>query len=88
MDKVLQGIQIILLNELSTMKLILDDEVQALLLLFSLIGIWETLIMSLSNLAPTNVMTISMVKYIMLNEKSRMKNHGISSHSEALVTSE
>jgi hypothetical protein len=38
-----------LLNELSTMKLVLDDEVQALLMLSSLPDNWETLVVSLSN---------------------------------------
>jgi hypothetical protein len=41
-----------LLNELSTIKLALDDEVQALLVLSSLPDSWETLVVSLSNSAP------------------------------------
>ena len=44
-----------LLNELSTMKLELDDEVQTLLLLSSLPDIWETLVVSLSNSGPNGV---------------------------------
>jgi hypothetical protein len=57
-----------LLNELSTMKLVLDDEVQALLMLSSLPDSWETLVVSLSNSAPNGVMTMVMVKDSMLNE--------------------
>lgn len=75
-----------LLNELSTMKLVLDDEVQALLMLSSLPDSWETLVVSLSNSAPNGVMTMGMVKDSMFNEEARRKEHGISSHTEALVT--
>jgi hypothetical protein len=62
-----------LLNELSTMKLVLDDEVQALLMLISLPNNWETLVVSLSNLAPNGVMTMVMVKDSMFNEEARRK---------------
>jgi transposase InsO family protein len=75
-----------LLNDLSTMKLALDDEVQALLLLSSLPDSWETLVVSLSNSAPSGVITMSMVKDSMFNEEARRKEQGISSQSEALVT--
>jgi len=65
-----------LLNELSTMKLVLDDEVQALLMLSSLPDSWETLVVSLSNSAPNCVMTMGMVKDSMFNEEARRKKHG------------
>jgi hypothetical protein len=74
-----------LLNELSTIKLVLDDEVQALLMLSSLPNSWKTLVVSLSNSAPNGVMTMGMVKDSMFNEEARRKEHGISSHTEALV---
>jgi hypothetical protein len=41
---------------------------------------------SLSNSAPNGVMTMGMVKDNMFNEEARRKEHGISSHTEALVT--
>ena len=75
-----------LLNELSTMKLELDDEVQTLLLLSSLPNSWETLVVSLSNSTPNGVITVNMVKYNMFNEKARRKELGISSNTKALVT--
>ena len=75
-----------LLNELSTMKLELDDEVQTLLLLSSLPDNWETLVVSLSNSASNGVITVNMVKYNMFNEKARRKELGISSNTKALVT--
>ena len=75
-----------LLNELSTMKLELDDEVQSLFLLSSLPDSWETLVVSLSNLAQNGVITVNMVKDYMFNEKARRKELGISSNRKALVT--
>ena len=75
-----------LLNELSTIKLKLDDEVHALLLLSSLPYSWETLVVSLSNLAPNGVIIVNMVENSMLNEEARRKKLGISSNTEALVT--
>ena len=75
-----------LLNELSTMKFERDDEVHTLLLLSSLPGSWETLVVSLSNLAPNGVITVNMVKDNMFNEETRRKELGISSNTEALVS--
>ena len=73
------------MNELSTMKLELDDEVQVLLLLSSLPNSWETLVVSLSNSTPNGVITINMVKDNMLNEKARRKELRISFNIETLV---
>ena len=75
-----------LLNELSTMKLELDDEVHTLLLLSSLLDNWETLVVFLSNSAPNGVINVNMVKDNMFNEEVRRKELGISSNIEALVT--
>jgi len=74
------------LNELSTIKIVLDDEVQALLMLSSFPDSWETLVVSLSNLAHNGVMTMGMVKDNMFNEEARRKEQGIYSHTETLVT--
>ena len=68
------------------MKLELDDEVHALLLLSSLLNSWETLVVSLSNSAPNGVITVNMVKNNMFNKKVRRKELGISFNTEALVT--
>jgi hypothetical protein len=67
-----------LLNDLSTMKLALDDEVQALLLLSSLPDSWEALVVFLSNLAPSGVITMGMVKDSIFNEEARRKEQVIS----------
>ena len=66
------------------MKLELDDEVQALLLLSSLPDNWETLVVSLSNSAPNGVITVKMVKDNMFNEEARRKELGISPNTNAL----
>ena len=64
-----------LLNELSTMKLELDDEVQTLLLLSSLPDNWETLVVSLSNSTSNGVITVNMVKDYMFNEETKRKEY-------------
>ena len=68
------------------MKLALDDEVQALLVLSSLPDSWETLVVSLSNSSHNGAITMGMVNDNMFNEEARKKKEqGISFHSEALV---
>ena len=74
-----------LLNELSTMKLVLDDEVYALILLSSLPDSWETLVVSLSNSAPNGVIIVNRVKDNIFNEETRRKELAISYNTEALV---
>ena len=60
-----------LINQLATMKMVLDDEFQALLLLSSLPDSWETLVVSLSNSTPNGKVTLGMVKDIVFNEEVR-----------------
>ena len=67
------------------MKLELDDEVQTLLLLSSLLDSWETLVVSLSNSAPNGVINVNMVKDNIFNKDARRKELCISSNTEALV---
>ena len=58
-----------LINQLATMKMVLDDEFQALLLLSSLPDSWETLVVSLSNSTPNGKLTLGTVKDSMFNEE-------------------
>lgn len=74
-----------LVNQLASVNKILDDEMQALLLLGTLPDSWETLVVSLSNSAPSGLMTMEMVQDALLNEEARRKEMG-SQHSQALVT--
>ena len=76
-----------LVNQLTTMNISLDDELQALLLLSSLPDSWETLVVSVNNSAPNGKLTVEMVKDRMQNEEARRKNAGMSSsETETLVT--
>jgi len=74
------------INQLTTMKINLDDEVQAPLLLSSLPDSWNTLV-SLSNSALDGKLTPDMVKNNMLNEEARRKEKGShqASSSDAYV---
>ena len=57
-----------------SMKLIIDDELQALLLLSSLPDSWETLVVLLSNSTPNGVLQLSMVRDSLFNEETRRKD--------------
>ena len=67
------------------MKLIIDDKLQALLLLSPLLDSWETLVVSLSNSASNGVLQLAMVKDSLLNEETRRKDIG-KDITQALVT--
>ncbi|GMP68924.1 hypothetical protein CsSME_00028367 [Camellia sinensis var. sinensis] len=74
-----------LMNQLATVKMPLDDEMQAVLLFNSLPDSWETLVVSFSNSAPEGKLTMNMVIDAMYNEKTMMKDMG-GNQSHALVT--
>ncbi|KAF7113203.1 hypothetical protein RHSIM_RhsimUnG0150200 [Rhododendron simsii] len=74
-----------LINQLSMMKLVLDEELQALLLLSSLPDSWETLVVTISNSAPSGMVTMDMVKDGMFNEEARRKEQGTLVDTKALV---
>ena len=74
-----------LVNQIVTMKLVIDDELQALLPLSSLPDSWETLVVSLSNSALNGVLQLAMVKDSLLNEETRRKDMG-KDIAHALVT--
>ena len=67
------------------MNLVVDDELQALLLLSSLPNSWETLVVSLSNSAPNGVLQLVMVNDSLFNEEIRRKDMG-KDDAQALVT--
>lgn len=62
-----------LVNQLFAMKMNLDNELQALLLLCSLPESWDTLVVSLSNSAPQGKLTMEIVKASLLNEETRRR---------------
>ena len=59
-----------IINKLTTMKVVLDDELQALFLLSSLPDSWETLVVTISNFAPDGVLSLDVIKDSMFNEKN------------------
>ncbi|KAK8921663.1 hypothetical protein KSP39_PZI019972 [Platanthera zijinensis] len=67
-----------IINQLESMKITLEDELQALMVLSSLPESWETLVVSLSNSAPDGVVTMEMVSGCLLNEELRRKDSGSS----------
>ncbi|GFZ11293.1 heat shock protein 18.2 [Actinidia rufa] len=77
-----------LVNQLTSVDLQFDDEMQALLLLSSLSESWETLVVSLSNSVPNGKLTTSMVMDALFNEEARRKEMGSTdqSESQALVS--
>ena len=75
-----------IMNQLSSMGIKFDEEVQGLLLLGSLPDSWEILRMSLSNSAPDGVISMDLAKSSVLNEEMRRKSQGTSTtHSDVLV---
>ena len=74
-----------LVNQLTIMNLVVDDELQAILLLGSLPDSWETLVVSLSNSTWNGVLQLAMVKDSLFNEETRRKDMG-KDNAQALVT--
>ncbi|GFY90931.1 hypothetical protein Acr_07g0011270 [Actinidia rufa] len=72
-----------LVNQLTSVDLEFDDEMQALLLLSSLLESWETLVVSLSNSAPNGKLTTSMVMDALFNEEARRREMGSTDQSES-----
>jgi len=72
-------------SSIVTIKLIIDDELPALLLLSSLTYSWETLVVSLINLAPNGVLQLATVKDSLFNEETSRKDMS-NNKAQALVT--
>ena len=62
------------MNQLSTMGIKFDEEIQGLFLLGSLLETWKTLRTSLSNSDPNGVLSMDLVKSSVLNEEMRRKS--------------
>lgn len=73
------------INQLTMMKLVLDDELQALLLLNFLPDSWEKLVVTIRNSAPSGMVTMDMVKDSLFNEEATRKELGTSGETEAPV---
>ncbi|KAF7152746.1 hypothetical protein RHSIM_Rhsim01G0149800 [Rhododendron simsii] len=77
-----------LVNQLASVGMKFDDELQALLLLSSLPDDWETLVVSLSNSAPDGKLTTALVKDALFNEEAWRKEMGTDNDdgTRAMVT--
>ncbi|KAK6931899.1 hypothetical protein RJ641_001523 [Dillenia turbinata] len=77
------------MNQLITLEINLDDKVQALLLLSSLLDSWKTLVMNVSNLALNGKLTLEMVNDSMFNEeKDEKSQHTSDDNNSAVVSSD
>ena len=72
------------MNKLVAMKMNIDDDMQASLLLSSLPDSWETLIVTVSNSISNGILAMKSVKDSFMNEEARRKEKSESS-SGALV---
>lgn len=78
-----------IVNQLEATDIKLDDELQVLLLLSSLSGNYEVLIVTLTNSSSNKKLVMSTVKYNMLNEEVIRNECGLvvtPNQSKALVT--
>ncbi|CAN1340873.1 Retrovirus-related Pol polyprotein from transposon TNT 1-94 [Linum perenne] len=73
-----------IINKLTTMKIVLDDELQTLFLLSSLPDSWETLVVTISTSALDGVLSLDATKENILNEEIKRKEMGVD-NSHALV---
>ena len=62
-----------IVNKLVAMKMNIDDEMQESLLLTSLPDSWETLVVTVSNFTPNEILTMESVKDCLKNEEVRRK---------------
>ena len=67
------------MNKLVAMKMNFDDEMQASLLLSSLHDCWETLVVTVSNPTPNEILTMESFKDSLPNEEAKRKEKGESS---------
>ena len=71
-----------LINQATTLNLNLDDEIQTLLLFNSLLDNWETMVISINNLALNGVLTMDIAKEVMMNNELKKKQQGIVNESQ------
>jgi hypothetical protein len=74
------------LNQLTSLKIVFDDEIQALLLLSSMPDSWKNLVVTISNVTPKGKLCFEDVSNSLLNEEMHMKSMGEEmSNMEALT---
>ena len=79
------NIQNMIVNHLKKVDMNIDDELQTLILLNSLPESWDTLVVTLGNSALDGKLSMDNITDSMLNEESRRKEKGLSSHSKVNI---
>ena len=74
-----------IVNQLKKVDMNIDDELQTLLLLSYLPESWDTLVVTLNNSALDGKLSMDNVTDSLLNEESRRKEKGLSSHSKVNI---
>ena len=62
-----------IVNRLTTMKMVMDDEIQASFLLCSLPNIQETFVMTINNSVLNGALSMKLVKGTLFNEETKRK---------------
>ena len=62
-----------IVNWLTTMKMVMDDEIQASLLLFLLPDNWETFVVTINNSVSNGALSMKLVKGNLFNEETKRK---------------
>ena len=70
-----------IVNQLATMKTVMDDEMQTSLLLCSLPNRLETFVVTISNSIPNGPLTMDLVKGNLFNEETRKKAYETKKHT-------
>ena len=69
-----------IVNQLVAMKMVMDHEMKASLLLYSLLDSWETFVVTISNSVPNGALSIEPVKGNLFNKETRRKAYDIKRH--------
>ena len=75
-----------IVNQLATMKTVMDDEMQASLLLCSLPDRWETFVVTISNSIPNGALSMEFVKGNLFNEETK-KAYGTENAQTLIIES-
>ena len=65
------------MKTLVAMKINIDGKMQASLLLNSLLDNWKTLLVTITNFIPNEIVTIDMVKHNLFNDEAKRKEQNI-----------
>ena len=76
-----------IVNQLVAMKMVMDDEMKASLLLYSLLDSWETFFVTISNSVLNGALSIELVKGNLFNKETRRKAFDIEKAQTLIIGS-